>query len=32
MILFVVLKVIKCKLEWERKENVVATSTLIEEK
>ena len=32
MILFVVLKVIKCKLEGERKENVVATSTLIEEK
>ena len=32
MILFVVLKVIKCKLAVERKRNVVATSTLIEEK
>ena len=32
MILFVVLKVIKCKLAVERKGNVVATGTLIEEK
>ena len=32
MILFVVLKVIKCKLVVERKGNVVATGTLIEEK
>ena len=32
MILFVVLKVIKCKLAIERKGNVVATGTLIEEK
>ena len=32
MILFVVLKVIKCKLAMERKWNVVATGTLIEEK
>ena len=32
MILFVVLKVTKCKLEIERKGNVVAIGTLIEEK
>ena len=32
MILFVVLKVIKCKLTIERKGNVVAIDTLIEEK
>ena len=32
MILFVVLKVIKCKLAMKRKGNVVAIGTLIEEK
>ena len=32
MILFVVLKAIKCKLTMKRKENVVATDTLIKDK